>query len=139
MRVDELIQFYRADARAQLLQRTWDNESSKAELKGIVGSATPLLAASLFSSAGDPAALANQPSHLFVLDDKETAAYFLNDLEQLLGKSHRILFFPRSARVPYQEEVTENANIAMRAEVLNEINRDGKGLAIVTFGEALAE
>ena len=27
----------------------------------------------------------------------------------------------------------------MRAEVLNEINRDGKGLAIVTFGEALAE
>jgi transcription-repair coupling factor (superfamily II helicase) len=41
--------------------------------------------------------------------------------------------------VPYQEEVTENANIAMRAEVLNEINRDGKGLAIVTFGEALAE
>ena len=139
MRVDELIQFYRADARAQLLQRTWDTESSKAELKGIVGSATPLLAASLFSSAGDPAALANQPSHLFVLDDKETAAYFLNDLEQLLGKSHRILFFPRSARVPYQEEVTENANIAMRAEVLNEINRDGKGLAIVTFGEALAE
>ncbi len=139
MRVDELIQFYRADARAQLLQRTWDNESSKAELKGIVGSATPLLAASLFSSASDPAALANQPSHLFVLDDKETAAYFLNDLEQLLGKSHRILFFPRSARVPYQEEVTENANIAMRAEVLNEINRDGKGLAIVTFGEALAE
>ena len=76
---------------------------------------------------------------MFVLDDKETAAYFLNDLEQLLGKSHRILFFPRSARVPYQEEVTENANIAMRAEVLNEINRDGKGLAIVTFGEALAE
>jgi transcription-repair coupling factor (superfamily II helicase) len=139
MRVDELIQFYRADARAQLLKRTWDQEGSKTELKGIVGSATPLLAASLFREAGVSESQANQPSHLFVLDDKETAAYFLNDLEQLLGKSHRILFFPRSARVPYQEEVTENANIAMRAEVLNEINRDGKGLAIVTFGEALAE
>jgi transcription-repair coupling factor (superfamily II helicase) len=139
MRVDELIQFYRADARAQLLRRTWDHEGSKTELKGIVGSATPLLAASLFREVGNSESLTNQPSHLFVLDDKETAAYFLNDLEQLLGKSHRILFFPRSARVPYQEEVTENANIAMRAEVLNEINRDGKGLAIVTFGEALAE
>jgi transcription-repair coupling factor (superfamily II helicase) len=139
MRVDELIQFYRADARAQLLKRTWDQEGSKTELKGIVGSATPLLAASLFREAGVSESQANPPSHLFVLDDKETAAYFLNDLEQLLGKSHRILFFPRSARVPYQEEVTENANIAMRAEVLNEINRDGKGLAIVTFGEALAE
>ena len=139
MRVDELIQFYRSDARAQLLKTAWSSEGSKTELKGIVGSAAPLLAASLFSDTSDPAALASQPSHLFVLDDKETAAYFLNDLEQLLGKSHRILFFPRSARVPYQEEVTENANIAMRAEVLNEINRDGKGLAIVTFGEALAE
>lgn len=139
MRVDELIQFYRADARAQLLKRTWDQEGSKTELKGIVGSATPLLAASLFREAGVSESQVNPPSHLFVLDDKETAAYFLNDLEQLLGKSHRILFFPRSARVPYQEEVTENANIAMRAEVLNEINRDGKGLAIVTFGEALAE
>ena len=139
MRVDELIQFYRSDARAQLLKTAWSSEGSKTELKGIVGSAAPLLAASLFSDTSDPEALASQPSHLFVLDDKETAAYFLNDLEQLLGKSHRILFFPRSARVPYQEEVTENANIAMRAEVLNEINRDGKGLAIVTFGEALAE
>lgn len=139
MRVDELIQFYRADARAQLLKRTWSQDGSKTELKGIVGSATPLLAASLFREADDSESLVNQPSHLFILDDKETAAYFLNDLEQLLGKSHRILFFPRSARVPYQEEVTENANIAMRAEVLNEINRDGKGLAIVTFGEALAE
>ena len=139
MRVDELIQFYRSDARAQLLKTAWSSEGSKTELKGIVGSAAPLLAASLFSDTTDPTALASQPSHLFVLDDKEAAAYFLNDLEQLLGKSHRILFFPRSARVPYQEEVTENANIAMRAEVLNEINRDGKGLAIVTFGEALAE
>jgi transcription-repair coupling factor (superfamily II helicase) len=139
MRVDELIQFYKADSRAQLLQTTWRSEGSKTELKGIVGSATPLLAASLFHQLGDSSAIAEQPSHLFILDDKETAAYFLNDLEQLLGKSHRILFFPRSARVPYQEEVTENANIAMRAEVLNEINRDGKGLAIVTFGEALAE
>lgn len=139
MRVDELIQFYKADSRAQLLQTTWRSEGSKTELKGIVGSATPLLAASLFDQWGDSSAIAEQPSHLFILDDKESAAYFLNDLEQLLGKSHRILFFPRSARVPYQEEVTENANIAMRAEVLNEINRDGKGLAIVTFGEALAE
>jgi transcription-repair coupling factor (superfamily II helicase) len=106
MRVDELIQFYRADARAQLLKRRWDQEGSKTELKGIVGSATPLLAASLFREAGVSESQANPPSHLFVLDDKETAAYFLNDLEQLLGKSHRILFFPRSARVPYQEEVT---------------------------------
>ena len=57
--------------------------------------------------------------HLFVFDDKEQAAYFMNDLEQILVENPRPVFlFPRSARVPYQEEITENANIAQRAEVL---------------------
>ncbi|MGB2015663.1 MAG: transcription-repair coupling factor, partial [Flavobacteriales bacterium] len=142
MRVDDLLNFYRADRRAHLLNACWENDGSKAELKGIVGSAPALLAASMLSPGGemaDDAALRDAPSHLFVLDDKESAAYFLNDLQQLIGDTHNVLFFPRSARVPYQEEVTENANIAMRAEVLNEINRHGKGLAIVTFGEAIAE
>ncbi|MAI23901.1 MAG: transcription-repair coupling factor [Crocinitomicaceae bacterium] len=142
MRVDDLLNFYRADQRARMLSTCWENDSSKTELKGIVGSAPALLAASILSPnsvTADEPALRDAPSHLFVLDDKESAAYFLNDLQQLIGDTHNVLFFPRSARVPYQEEVTENANIAMRAEVLNEINRHGKGLAIVTFGEAIAE
>lgn len=145
MRVEDLLNFYRADRRAQLLRSCWKNDASKVELKGIVGSAPALLASSILSPGeigevpGDETSLRNVPSHLFVLDDKESAAYFLNDLQQLIGDTHNVLFFPRSARVPYQEEVTENANIAMRAEVLNEINRHGKGLAIVTFGEAVAE
>ena len=145
MRVEDLLNFYRADRRAQLLRSCWENDASKVELKGIVGSAPALLASSILSPGeigevpADETTMRNVPSHLFVLDDKESAAYFLNDLQQLIGDTHNVLFFPRSARVPYQEEVTENANIAMRAEVLNEINRHGKGLAIVTFGEAVAE
>lgn len=142
MRVDDLLNFYRADQRAKLLNGCWEKDGSKAELKGIVGSAPALLAAAILSpnkGTTDEFNLRDAPSHLFILDDKESAAYFLNDLQQLIGGTHNILFFPRSARVPYQEEVTENANIAMRAEVLNEINRHGKGLAIVTFSEAIAE
>ena len=42
--------------------------------------------------------------------------------------------------MPYAEEGrVENANVAMRAEVLNEINGGRDGLCIVTFPEALAE
>ena len=141
MRVEDLLNFYRADRRAQLLKQCWERDASKVELKGIVGSAPALLASAILhpQSAEVADESRDAPSHLFILDDKETAAYFLNDLQQLIGDTHNVLFFPRSARVPYQEEVTENANIAMRAEVLNEINRHGKGLAIVTFGEAIAE
>ena len=124
-----------------MLKQCWERDASKVELKGIVGSAPALLASAILhpQSAEVADESRDAPSHLFILDDKETAAYFLNDLQQLIGDTHNVLFFPRSARVPYQEEVTENANIAMRAEVLNEINRHGKGLAIVTFGEAIAE
>ena len=141
MRVEDLLNFYRADRRAQLLKQCWERDASKVELKGIVGSAPALLASAILHPQSAEVAEESRdvPSHLFILDDKETAAYFLNDLQQLIGDTHNVLFFPRSARVPYQEEVTENANIAMRAEVLNEINRHGKGLAIVTFGEAIAE
>ncbi len=141
MRVEDLLNFYRADRRAQLLKQCWERDASKVELKGIVGSAPALLASAILHPQSEEVADESRdaPSHLFILDDKETAAYFLNDLQQLIGDTHNVLFFPRSARVPYQEEVTENANIAMRAEVLNEINRHGKGLAIVTFGEAIAE
>lgn len=140
MRVEDLLAFYRSDPRAQTLRKTWEQASSKIELKGILGSATALVAAACIDWEIDQTSNSDQrASHLFILDDKESAAYFLNDLEQLLQKRQRVLFFPRSARVPYQEEVTENANIAMRAEVLNEINRAQNGLVIVTFSEAIAE
>ena len=118
MRVEDLLNFYRADRRAHLLNACWENDGSKAELKGIVGSAPALLAASLLSPGGeiaaDDSALRDAPSHLFVLDDKESAAYFLNDLQQLIGDTHNVLFFPRSARVPTKKRSRKNANIAMR-------------------------
>ena len=41
--------------------------------------------------------------------------------------------------MPYQEEVVENANIGMRAQVLNEINGGRDGCVIVTYPGALSE
>ena len=130
MRPADLLVHYQNDPRTARLTQALVAESSKVELKGACASAVPLIAAAQTAQAGG--------SHLFILDDKEQAAYFLNDLEQVLGKDVP-LFFPRSARVPYQEEVTENANIAMRAEVLNEIRVRGTGVVVVSFPEALAE
>ena len=64
----------------------------------------------------------------------------MNDVEQTLVKNPRPTFlFPKSARVPYQDEVVENANIGMRAQVLNEINGGRDGCVIVTYPGALSE
>jgi len=76
--------------------------------------------------------------HLFVLQDKETAAYFLNDLEGILGTSKQVLFFPASMKVPYQLEETQNANVVYRAEVLEKLNAD-KTWLVVTYPQALFE
>jgi transcription-repair coupling factor (superfamily II helicase) len=124
---------------------------NKVHLKGLVGSAAGLIAAAHLEQF--------EGTTVFVLEDKEMAAYFLNDLENILFpfqerdqqgfvkdeeeiikiRKNHILFFPRSARVAYQIEQTENANVAMRAEVLNELNKRPEGAVIVTYAEAIAE
>ena len=98
--------------------------------KGLVGSSKSLCAS----------ALANQiPGHqLFILNDKEEAAYFLNDLEGIFPDDKRILFYPASYRVPYQLEETDNANVVSRAEVLEKIN-NGSNVWVVTYPQALFE
>ena len=73
-----------------------------------------------------------------MLKDKEEAAYFLNDLEQLVG-ANEVLFYPGSYRRPYQIEETDNANVLLRAEVLNRINSRKKPAIIVTYPDALFE
>ena len=98
--------------------------------KGLVGSSRGLCAS----------ALAEQTPghHLFILNDKEEAAYFLNDLEGLFPEDKRVLFYPASYRVPYQLEETDNSNVVSRAEVLEKIN-NGKNVWVVTYPQALFE
>ena len=104
--------------------------ATRVHWKGLVGSSKSICAASL----------ANQMPghHLFILNDKEEAAYFINDLEGLYPEDKRILFYPASYRVPYQLEETDNANVVSRAEVLEKIN-NGNNVWIVTYPQALFE
>jgi transcription-repair coupling factor (superfamily II helicase) len=83
--------------------------------------------------------------HLIVVDEKEDAAYLLNDLENLTGdrdkpfEKRRVLFYPTSYRRPYDPEFTDNANVLSRAEVLNKISTWARDLLIITYPEALSE
>jgi transcription-repair coupling factor (superfamily II helicase) len=77
-------------------------------------------------------------NHLFVLADKEEAAYFYNDLQSLYPEDKRVVFYPASYRTPYQFEETDNANVVSRAEVLDKIN-NGSTSWIVTYPQALFE
>ncbi len=99
-------------------------------LKGMIGSARSLLITKLFENTDIPL--------LIIMEDKEQAAYYLNDLERLINDKD-VLFYPGSYRRPYQIEETDNANVLLRAEVLNRINSRKKPSVILTYPEALSE
>ena len=102
----------------------------KTQLKGVVGSALSFTIAAAFRQQQKP--------FLVIFDSKEKAAFHLNDLELILP-SDDVLFYPGSYRRPYEIEETDNANVLLRAEVLNRINSRQKPALLVTYHEALFE
>ena len=114
----------------QNLRNAIAQTENRTHLKGLVGSSLSIIISEAFKSAEKP--------FLLIFDDKEEAAYYLNDLEQLLNDKD-VLFYPGSYRRPYQIEETNNANVLLRAEVLNRINSRKKPAIIVTYPDALFE
>lgn len=105
-------------------------KTSKISISGLVGSSASFVIEALFKKV--------ENTFLLIFKDKEEAAYYLNDLEQLVGQKD-VLFFPSSHRRPYQVEDVDNANVLLRAEVLNRINSRKKPCVIVTYPEAIFE
>ena len=111
-------------------------DDKQIEITNLAGSSLSMVISSVYQAIERPLML--------ICNDKEEAAYYLNDLEQLLDlkkgiKRDDVLFYPGSYRRPYQIEDTDNANILLRAEVLNRINSQKKPALIVTYTDALFE
>ena len=130
MSQSSLFNSYGTSEKVKQIVESLTPNASKIHLKGLVGSALSLVVQALFKKTEKP--------FLIILNEKEDAAYFLNDLEQILG-ANDVLFYPSSYRRPYQIEETDNANVLLRAEVLNRINSRKKPAVIVTYPEALFE
>jgi transcription-repair coupling factor (superfamily II helicase) len=114
----------------QIVEQLGGLNPIKMQLDGLLGSSVSFVIRALFKKAERP--------FLIVLNNKEEAAYYLNDLEQMIGEQD-VLFYPGSYRRPYQIEDTDNANVLLRAEVLNRINSRKKPAVIVSYPEALFE
>ena len=103
------------------LERTADllqYDKARVQWKNLVGSARSLTSIALAQQV--------RGHHLFLLNDKEDAAYFLNDLQGLFPNDDRIVFFPASYKTPYKLEETDNANVVGRAEVLDKLTKSQK-------------
>lgn len=132
MKIKDLLKLYRNDSVVQTIaETTKPNDDLSLKVQGLIGSLDAVFISAIYGI--------NHQNHLIVLHDKEEAAYFHNDLQNLL-QGKEVLFFPTSYKRAYEFEETENANILMRAEILNRINhKASNGELIVTYPEALTE
>jgi transcription-repair coupling factor (superfamily II helicase) len=132
MNISELAKNYTESSKTLAISTALKTDRARLALRGIVGSGLAFLAQAIIKES--------KRDHLFIFNDKEEAAYFLNDLQKFEGKEFISVFYPESFRVPYEIENTDNSNIVLRAEVLKAISGKGKKpCAIVTYPDALAE
>ncbi|MBE7175556.1 MAG: transcription-repair coupling factor [Mucilaginibacter polytrichastri] len=131
MTIREVLDRYKDDARVQQLAAALNKgKTPRIQLKGLIGASDAVVAVACYFLMHRPA--------VFVLPDREEAAYFLADLESLLNK--QLLLFPSSFRKPFDFTQPDSGNVLARAEALNELKLDSEyGKLIVTYPEAMAE
>ena len=125
-----ILSVYDKSAKVNYIADALQKQNAKLSIKGLVGSSLSIVVKTVFEKTELP--------FLILFQDKEEAAYFLNDLEHLINDQD-VLFYPSSYRRPYQIDETDNANVLLRAEVLNRINSRKKSSIIVSYPEAIFE
>lgn len=131
MRAADFLILYQSDGLVQsLAEGIRTSASHPLRIKGLSGSQDAVFVAALHRTLRTP--------HLVILDDKEEAAAFFSDVQNLLGEKE-VFFFPMSYKRAYEYDETENANVLMRAETLNSLSTLTGSQLIITYPEALSE
>ncbi len=111
-----------------------DESNKKIQLKGLHGSSKAFIISNVINKKND--------INLFILNDKEEAAYAYNDLIAI-NKNGNILFFPTSHKRSIQYFAPDNENIVIRAEVLKTLSEfkieNKTPLIIISYPEAIIE
>ncbi|MCR9062610.1 MAG: transcription-repair coupling factor [Cytophagales bacterium] len=102
----------------------------KSQIEGLHGSLGAVLAAAQYKKQAY--------NGLFILGEREDAAYFFSDLKHLIGDEN-VAYFPASYKRLFEFQEIENANVLQRAELINKLNQGAENMLIVTYSEALAE
>jgi transcription-repair coupling factor (superfamily II helicase) len=77
-------------------------------------------------------------NHMFILEDAEEAAYFHNDIENLLDPID-LFYFPTSFKSNKNFRVQSSSHVMLRTEMLTRLATGGNKKIIITYPEALME
>ena len=134
-KIDSILELYLTEGNTQsIVNYLLKDEPSNIFLKGLSGSSIGFVASACITKL-------NRPS-LFILNDKEEAAYFFNDLSNIL-KPEQIYFFPSSYKRSVQYGQALSEAVIQRTDVLNLLpklhHNPSQNIAIVTYPDALFE
>ena len=142
----DLLTLFRNDARIERIAAGLQPPNARVQIASTIGSSQALIAASVIDRT--------KGVHVFVLTDKEEAAYFINDLEALRGVSRTVdqpgkpsadrkhddlFFYPAPSRSPYDIDGHHDGERVSRTEVLEVLMKRPEQLVIVTYPDALVQ
>ena len=129
---EQLAQFAAGSKALGRLCREYKNRSATVHLEELVGGALSFYAAAAVAESGGV--------HVFVAEDRDAAAYLLNDFYNLLDE-RQVYFFPSSWKRSAAYGAEDAQGVVQRTATMHAVrNFSGKGyLVVCTCPEALAE
>ena len=129
---EQLAQFAAGSKALGRLCREYKNRSATVHLEELVGGALSFYAAAAVAESGGV--------HVFVAEDRDAAAYLLNDFYNLLDE-RQVYFFPSSWKRSAAYGAEDAKGVVQRTATMHAVrNFTGKGyLVVCTCPEALAE
>ena len=127
----EILKFAEHSPQVEQLGKVLEKKGSTVLLNEMVGGAFLFYMATTIARKGGV--------HIIVCEDRDAAAYALNDLYSLLGEE-AVLFFPSAYKRSVVYGAEEAESVVMRTAALNALKNHKEGhLVIATYPDALAE
>ena len=116
--------------KVQKLQDSLSKNEKKTFINGLYGSAKSFFVKELYRN--------KKQTIFWILNDKESAAYHYNDLENFMDDSD-CCFFIGSYKRNKEFNKTDSQNIFMRTEIIKNLSLNKKSKIIVSYPEAIFE
>ena len=129
MDFDDLLDRYRRLPAANAVTGLLSKGKTEVTVDGLTGSARPMLFAAMFVKLSRTV--------LFIVDDADNAAYFYNDLNQMMPDK-TVFFMPSAFRRKVKYGQNDQAAEILRTEALTAVN-SGRNVMVVTYPEAMAQ
>jgi len=130
--LNRLLEIYQGSKQVnEIISSLNEEDPSRILIQGLHGAGDCFALSAVFKSTAH--------SHIYIANDKETAAYIYNSIDNVLSET-KVHFFSDSFKRPGKFEELDTHNVLLRTETVNKVSlKDGKNTVIVTYPEALFE